>query len=224
MNAEIVQFLRELRVNNNREWFQANKPRYEALRNYFIDAVQEVINKLALYDNYLVGLEAKSCLFRIYRDVRFSPNKLPYKTHFSAYMAKGGGRHSEYGGYYLHLEPENCVVSGGIWMPQSKLLKMLRQDIYDQADEFVQIIDNPSFKAVYPKLEGEMLTRMPVGFPADSPYGDILRHKDFTVMGCKSDDFFTQKDWIEKVVNDFRLLIPFNQFLNYTVDEYLGRV
>lgn len=224
MNAEIAQFLRELRVNNNREWFQANKPRYEALRNYFIDTVQEIINKLSLYDNDLVGLEAKSCLFRIYRDIRFSPNKIPYKTHFSAYMAKGGGRHSEYAGYYLHMEPGNCIVSGGIWMPQPKLLKMLRQDIYDQADEFVQIIDAPPFKAVYPKLEGETLKRMPVGFPTDSPYGEILKHKDFTVMGYKSDDFFTRKDWIDKVVDDFRLLIPFNQFLNYTVEEYLGKV
>lgn len=221
MNEQILQFLRELSANNNRPWFQENKKRYDALRDAFIGIVQELINRISLFDPDVAGLEAKDCLYRIYRDVRFSPNKQPYKNHFAAYMAKGG-RKSLYGGYYLHLEPGNCLLSGGIWMPESKLLKQLRKDIYDQIEDFTGILENPSFKNIYPGLEGESLSRMPVGFPADFPYGDILKHKDFTVVSYKPDDFFLQRDWLDKSVADFELLLPFNRFLNYTVDEYLG--
>lgn len=220
MNAEILQFLRELQANNNRPWFQDNKKRFDGLRNAFIDTVQELINRIALFDPDVAGLEAKDCLYRIYRDVRFSPNKLPYKNHLAAYIAKGG-RKSLYGGYYFHLEPDGCLLSGGIWMPEPKLLKLLRKDIFDQIEEFKAILEEPSFKAVYPALEGESLSRMPVGYPADFPYGDILKHKDFTVVSYKPDSYFLQEDWMEKAVADFELLRPFNHFLNYTVDEFL---
>lgn len=90
MNAEIIQFLTELRQNNNREWFQANKSRYDSLRKGFIDEVQQLIDRIALFDPEIAGLEAKDCLFRIYRDIRFSPDKTPYKIHFAAYMASCG--------------------------------------------------------------------------------------------------------------------------------------
>lgn len=224
MNAQIIQFLKELQQNNNREWFQDNKDRFDMLRKGFIDEVQQLINRISLFDREVAGLEAKDCLFRIYRDVRFSPNKIPYKTHLAAYIASGGGRGSERGGYYIHLEPGNCMLSGGVWCPPPALLKKLRQDIYDHIDEFVAIIENPSFKAMYPTLEGETLKRMPAGYPADFNYGEILRHKDFSVASCKPDDFFLASDWMEQSAACFEKLLPFNRFLNYTVDEYLGRI
>lgn len=222
MDTEIFKFLSELQANNNRAWFQENKMRYDMARTEFLEVVQELINGISLFDPEVAGLEAKDCLFRIYRDIRFSPNKLPYKTYMGAYIAKGG-RKSQYAGYYIHLEPGNSLLSGGIYMPDSKLLKMLRQDIYDQIDEFVAILEEPSFKQTYPALDGEMLSRMPVGFPADSPYGHILKHKDFSVYTSKPESFFLQKDWISKALVDFRKLYSLNHFLNYTVNEYLGR-
>jgi uncharacterized protein (TIGR02453 family) len=103
-------------------------------------------------------------LFRIYRDIRFSPDKTPYKTHFAAYISLGG-RSSERAGYYIHLEPGNCLLSGGVWMPPAPLLKKLRQEIYSQIDEFMDILDRPSFKKLYPELEGDVLKRNPRGFP-----------------------------------------------------------
>ena len=124
MNAEIIQFLTELRQNNNREWFQANKSRYDFLRKVFIDEVQQLIDRIALFDPEIAGLEAKDCLFRIYRDIRFSPDKTPYKIHFAAYMASCGGRGSERAGYYIHLEPGGCLLSGGVWCPPPALLKI----------------------------------------------------------------------------------------------------
>lgn len=223
MNAEILAYLRELQENNNREWFHANKARFDALREGFLEQVQTLIHRIALFDPELVGVEAKDCFFRIYRDIRFSPNKTPYKIHFAAYMAQGG-RASDRAGYYIHLEPGDCLLSGGVWCPPPPLLKKLRQDIYDHADEFTAILENPTFKSTYPLLEGEMLKRMPAGYPADSPYGYILKHKDFSVASSRSETFFNESDWMERAVESYRLLLPFNRFLNETVDEYQGRI
>ena len=200
MNEQIIEFLTELRSHNNREWFQDNKNRYDALRKVFIDEVQDLIGRISLFDPEVAGLEAKDCLFRIYRDIRFSPDKTPYKCHFAAYISQGG-RASERGGYYIHLEPGGCLLSGGVWCPPPALLKK-----------------------TFPVLEGEMLKRMPAGYPMDSPYGYIMKHKDFSVVSYKPDNFFYAKNWMDKAVDDFKLLLPFNRFLNYTVDEYLGRV
>ncbi len=223
MNEEIIQFLKELSENNNRNWFHENKSRYDRLRDGFLEEVQELINRISLFDPEISGLEAKNTLFRIYWDIRFSLDKTPYKRHFAAYIAVGG-RGSERGGYYIHLEPGNCILSGGVWCPPPRLLKMLRKDIYDQIDEFVAILENPRFKSTYPIMEGETLKRMPVGYPSDFEYAEILKHKDFCVVSQKPDSFFMTDDWMEKTIADFKLLQPFNRFLNYTVDEYLERV
>lgn len=220
-NKEIVQFLRELAANNNREWFHAHKERYDVLKKAFEEQVQELINRISVFEPEIAGLEVKDCVYRIYRDVRFSPDKRPYKTYMGAYIAKCGGRKSEYGGYYVHLEPDSCLLSGGIYMPDAKLLKKLRQDIYSQADEFTGILEDPAFKKTYGALEGETLSRVPTGFPADTPYADMLKHKNFTVVSYKPDCFFEKEDWMDQAIADFKLLQPFNRFLNYTVDEYL---
>ena len=222
MNAEILDFLTELKENNYREWFHENKKRYDVLRAGFTEEVQQLINRIALFDPDIAGLEAKNCLYRIYRDIRFSPDKTPYKTYFSAYIARGG-RGSDRGGYYLHLEPGGCLLSGGVWMPPPPLLKKLRQEIFSQIDEFVEIIEEPAFKNVFPALEGESLKRNPVGFP-DSPYNNIIRLKDFSVISYKPNAFFTQKNWIEESVSDYQKLYPFNKFLNYIVDDFKGEV
>jgi uncharacterized protein (TIGR02453 family) len=119
------------------------------------------------------------------------------------------------------LEPDNALLSGGVWCPPSPLLKKLRRDIYDSIEEFVGIIENVDFKRVYSQLDGEMLKRMPLGYPVDSPYGYILRHKDFVVSSRKSESYFCDDGWLDRVVADFRLLRPLNEFLNYTVRSHI---
>jgi uncharacterized protein (TIGR02453 family) len=221
---EYFEFLKELRENNNREWFKKNKVRYEVLHKEYINVVQQLIGKIAAFDAEIAGLDAKSCIYRIYRDIRFSQDKTPYKTHFGAYMTGFGGRTSPYGGYYLHIEPDNSFVSGGVWCPSPAMLKKLRHDIYDNMEEFVAILENKKFKKVYGELEGEVLKRMPDGFPKDSPYENILRHKYFVVSSAKSDEFFYSEDWLGKVTEDFEALHPFNRFLNYTIGEFFGKI
>jgi uncharacterized protein (TIGR02453 family) len=217
-------FLKKLQANNNRDWFKENKPCYDALHRDFTGIVEQLINKIAAFDPEVAGLDAKSCIYRIYRDIRFSPDKTPYKTHFGAYMTGYGGRTSPYGGYYLHIEPGNSFVSGGVWCPTPAMLKRLRHDIYDNIDEFTAILGNKKFKKIYGELEGEVLKRMPDGFPKDSPYEDILKHKNFVVSAMKPEEFFYSENWMDEVVEDFNVLYPFNTFLNYTVGEFFGKV
>jgi len=221
---ELFEFLKELKANNNREWFKANKYRYDELHTQHIAVVQELINRVSVFDPEISRLDAKSCIYRIYRDLRFSTDKTPYKTHFGAYMTGLGGRTSPYAGYYLHLEPGNSLVSGGVWCPDPQMLKKLRQDIYDNMDEFVQILENKDFKRVYGALEGETTKRIPEGFPKDCPHEEILRHKYYIVSSPKKDEFFEKANWMDEVANDFRILYPFNKFMNYTIGEFFGKL
>lgn len=221
---ELFKFLKELRENNDREWFKANKDRYDVLHKEFIGVVEQLIHRIAAFDPEIGGLEAKSCVYRIYRDIRFSSDKTPYKTHFGAYMTGFGGRTSPYGGYYLHIEPDNSLVSGGVWCPDPKMLKQLRQDIYNNIEEFVGLLEDKKFKKTFGELEGEMLKRMPDGFPKDCAYDYILKHKYFVVSSPKPEKFFYSKDWMDEVVDEFRILHPFNKFLNYTIGEFFGKV
>ena len=220
---ELFKFLKELRENNNREWFKENKARYDALNKEYIDTVQKIIDKVAAFDSEIAGLEAKSCVYRIYRDVRFSHDKSPYKTHFGAYMTGLGGRTSPYGGYYLHIEPDNALVSGGVWCPSPAMLKQLRRDIDDYIEEFTGILEDEKFKSVYGELEGEMLKRMPDGYPKNHKYDYILKHKYFVVSSNKPESFFYSDNWIDEAVEDFRILQPFNKFLNYTIGKFFGK-
>jgi len=224
MSTELFDFLKELKNNNNREWFKDHKKQYDRLHTWFISEVQDLINWIGVFDPEIANLDAKSCIYRIYRDIRFSKDKTPYKTHFGAYLTGLGGRTSFYAGYYIHLEPGNSLLSGGAWQPAPALLKKLRQTIYVNMDEFLEIIENREFKETYPILEGELQKRMPEGFPVDYPYADILKHKDFVVMAMKPDAFFNSENWKKQAICDFKKLYPFNRFLNYTIREFHDKV
>lgn len=216
----LIDFLVELRQHNNREWFQANKPRYDALRAQFVADVEQLIALLAVHDSELRGLRVQDCIYRIYRDIRFSPDKTPYKTYFSAYMARGG-RKSQRAGYYLHIEPGNVALSGGIWCPDPRLLKALRQALYDNLDEWQSIVEAPHFKQHYPIFVGETLKTVPRDFPREGEHIEWVKRKDYTVWGQQPDHFIAQPQWIEKAAEKLLLIKPMNDFLNYTVDELL---
>jgi len=221
---ELFEFLRELRANNNREWFKSNKARYDSLHEAHVAIVNRLIPKIGEYDPEIRSLEANSCIYRIYRDLRFTTDKTPYKTHFGAYMTGIGGRTSPYAGYYLHLEPDNCLLSGGVWCPTPPMLKRLRRDIFDNAEEFQAILNEPAFMRLYGTLEGEQLKRTPDGFPKDSPFDSLLRYKYYIVSAMKSEVFFENNNWLDQVAEDFKVLYPFNKFLNYTIGEFFGKI
>ncbi|WP_251622038.1 DUF2461 domain-containing protein [Odoribacter lunatus] len=215
----IFTFLRELRQHNNREWFNEHKPEFLVLKMEFEKWVQQLIDKIAEFDEELSRLEAKDCVYRIYRDTRFSPDKTPYKTHMAAYMCAPRGRSSDRAGYYVHLEPDNCLLGGGLYCPEPALLKRVRQDIYDNIEEFTGILRDKEFAKEFGELDREdMLKKVPAPFPADFPEGDLLKRKHYDIISRKPDDFFKGEEAINRITDVFRVMVPFHRFLNYTVD------
>ncbi|MEG1586962.1 MAG: DUF2461 domain-containing protein [Bacteroidales bacterium] len=211
-------FLQDLARNNNREWFQEHKADYDSLRKVFEFMVQELIEQISVFDDTVRGVRAKDSIFRIYRDTRFSHDKTPYKTHFGAWITKGG-RKSEYPGYYLHLEPGNCIFAAGIWHPDSKLLKMVRQEIYDNLDEFLEIIHDSVFEKTFGEIQGGSLRILPRGFAKDFPEPQLLMLKDYFVEHSVRDSFFDEH-WVENAAGILHKALPLNRFLGNVVDEY----
>ncbi len=214
----ILDFLHLLSQNNNREWFNEHKAFYIAVREHHIQLLEKLLLLLAGFDAELRHLRPQECLFRIYRDLRFSRDKTPYKTHFGAFMA-AGGKNSERAGYYLHLQPDNCFITGGIWMPEASRLKILRQSIVDNLDEFEDIVHSQDFVSSF-TLDGRRLQTAPKGFPADFPGMDYLKFKDYTATRELNTQETERSDFCEYIAGIFQRLYPFNRFLNYALDEY----
>ncbi|MGC3979485.1 MAG: DUF2461 domain-containing protein [Paludibacteraceae bacterium] len=223
MIKNILLFLSELKKNNNRDWFTQNKVWYEQVKSEFEVIGSRLITEIAKFDDEVKHVEVKECVFRIYRDIRFSADKTPYKTHFGIYIASAGGRKSPRGGYYLHIDPEQSFFGGGVWMPQPDILKALRQSVFDNIDEFNEIVKNPEFQKIYPKLneEGKM-KKIPAGFPTNFPDADLLKNKSFLVDYVLSDQELYSENFVATLVRLAKTAYPFLSFLNYTVDEVLG--
>jgi uncharacterized protein (TIGR02453 family) len=216
LQSSTLKFLKDLKKNNNKPWFDAHRKQYETARSDFENFIQRVLDKHCKNDPDLKELIAKKCMFRINRDIRFSKDKSPYKTNFGASMDKGGKK-SGLAGYYFHLEPGKSFLGGGIWMPQSDALKKVRQEIDYCFDEFKRIISNKKFKAVYGDLytgEDIKLSKVPQGFEKNNPAAEYLKFKSWLVLADVSDSALTSKDLVAKTVDAFYVMQPFVKFLN----------
>lgn len=216
----LLRFLSELKVNNNREWFAENKVWYDQVRAEFEQVCKEVIAAISSFDEEIKRVEVKECTFRIYRDIRFSNDKTPYKTHFGVYIASEGGRKSQRAGYYLHLEPTGSFLSCGVWYPDSNMLKALRQSVYDNIDELNEIMSNPDFSQNFNGFyEEDKLKTVPRGFPKDFPAGELLKLKHYLVDHPLDNAILHAPDFGARVAEIAKCAFPFNRFLNFTVDE-----
>lgn len=215
---DIFEFLEQLAANNDRVWFAENKARYDELRAYWLGQLQRLIDALAAEEPRLRHIEARDCAYRIYRDTRFSLDKTPYKTYFSALISPTG-RHFDGACYYIHIGLEESGLYGGIWMPESKLLKKLRKAIVDNIEEFREIIKEPALLAAYPDWEGPMLKTAPQGYDRNDPNIDLLRLQQFGRAHLVGRRFFSDPDWPEKAAKILLLLKPMNDFINYSLYE-----
>jgi len=219
----LLRFLTDLKVNNNREWFAENKARYDQVRLQFEQMCKELITAISAFDEDIKHVEVKDCVFRIYRDTRFSNDKTPYKTHFGVYIASDGGRKSKHAGYYLHLDPTGCFIGSGVWCPDPVVLKALRQSVYDNIDELNEIRTSPEFSQYYGAFfEEDKLKTVPRGFPKDFPDAELLKLKHYLVDYPLDDTVLHAPDFISRVAAIAKCAYPFNRFLNYTVDEVVG--
>lgn len=226
--TNILQFLSALSVNNNREWFMAHKEWYEECREQFVVFSSEYIRRLAELDPTLAVLQPKDCIWRIYRDTRFSKNKDPYKQWFGVFVATGVpgqiktfGKKSMRGGYYVHLQPGCCMFAGGIWDPGKELLKALRQEIDANSEEVESIMDSDQWQRYFGDFDTEyMLKKTPVGFDPNHPHIDWLKRKAYTFSCPLTDEEIASPIFMDKLMDISAAAKPMNDFLNYTFELY----
>lgn len=215
----VYNFLSKLRVNNNREWFNEHKEEYLKVKAEVELFTALMIDRIAKFDPDAARLSPSECLYRIYRDTRFSHDKTPYKTHIGIVICPGGTKKSYRSCYYVHFEPNNSFIAGGCWCPPAPLLKEIRTSIFDNIEEYLEIIDNPKFKALYGIPGADLLKTAPKGFPKDWEYIDLLRPREYTVMHPVSDSFMCKSDTIHRLGDDFEVMKPYNDFINYIFEE-----
>ena len=208
LSPAVLDFIRQLSRNNDRDWFTANKPTYQAVYEEFKAFGQAVLDAVSHHDEI-----ERMRVHRIYRDLRFSKDKTPYKTHFSGGMSRATALRR--GSYYFHVEPGGSFVGGGFWGPNSADMKRIRTDIAANPDELRAIISDPKFVDTFGALRGEQLKSAPRGFDKDHPAVDLLRYKQFLISRSFTDKEVTAPDFVEKVSETFHTMRP---FLNYMTE------
>jgi len=212
-----LRFLTELESNNNREWFNEHKNDFAEARDMFEQFVETLIRGIASFDQNIGHQSAKESIFRIYRDVRFSNDKSPYKTHFGAFLspAKSKTEIHSYAGYYIHIEPDNkSMLAGGAYMPQGDWIKSIRKEIFYNGESFRQILDNRAFRGYFGEIEGEKLKKPPRDYPADHPEIELLKLKSFTAIHMLPDEVVLSTGLPSHCLKVFESLYPFNHLLN----------
>lgn len=221
LNKKTLHFLTQLKKNNNREWFNENRELYEAAKSDFHQLVAAILNSYGNKDSTLLNLSPKDCTFRINRDVRFSKNKDPYKTNMGAYFVKGGKK-SNLAGFYLHCEPGNSFVGGGLYMPEPDKIKKIRQEIDYNWVEFQKILNHKEFKKEYGNLsfeEGMGLQREPRGYEKDNPAIEYIKLKNWIVSAPLNDTELTNQHLVKRITEAFTALQPLVRFLNAALEE-----
>nr|HMT30014.1 DUF2461 domain-containing protein [Bacteroidia bacterium] len=196
-----------------REWFEKNRSKYELAKDDHGQFTEELIKELSKINPALKDLQVKDCVFRIYRDVRFSKNKAPYKTNFGCYFVEGGKK-SEKAGFYIQLEPGNSFIAGGCWMPQAPALKAIRQEIDYNLADFEKIMKEKKFKSLFGTLSDMKLKTTPKGYTPDNPGIEYLKHTSFIVETALNDTDFTSKAIVKKCADAYKVMYPFIRFLN----------
>ncbi|NLZ72924.1 MAG: TIGR02453 family protein [Bacteroidales bacterium] len=214
----ILQYLKDLSVHNNREWFETNKIRYEEARGDFLELLSHILLRISSFDSDVLSIKPEDCIFRIHRDLRFSFDKTPYKTHFGGYI-NSYGRKAPQSGYYIHLEPENCFLGGGSLYIPTHLLYKIRMNILTHIDEYIDIVEDPAFKHYFPEIGFQRLKSAPRGFSKNNPHLKYIQPKDFLISYSICDSFFNQ----DKAMNQFEEILQqakrLADFINFAIDS-----
>ncbi len=214
ITKENFQFLKKLQKNNNRDWFNENKEEYLKQHQNTIDFADLLLNKISTHDNIETPTGKKS-LYRIYRDVRFSKDKSPYKSHWAGGFKRATNELR--GGYYFHIEPGNSMLGGGFWGPNKEDLLRIREDIASNASDLRKVLDSKSFKDTFGSLQGEQLKTAPKGFDKEHPDVDLLRYKQFIISTRFTDEEVLSPDFVNKVNEGFKKMRPFLDYMSESV-------
>ncbi|HOF15779.1 MAG TPA: DUF2461 domain-containing protein [Bacteroidales bacterium] len=214
----VFDFLSLLEQNNQREWFAKNRHLYEESLSIITSFADELIKKIAEFDNSIALESSKTSIFRIYRDIRFSPNKLPYKHFFGIYIAKGG-KSSKYAGYYLHIQNNKSEIAGGLWCPEKEVLSKIREDIYYNPEEILSILNQKSIKKEFTETGSEYkLKNPPRGYSSDFEHIDLLKNKHFMLGKYFTNAEVLNKNFMNRLVELYCFLYPYNKYLNSVIE------
>lgn len=217
----ILDFLKGIAANNNRPWFLSHREEYNEVRTLFEAIASQFIARLSEIDETVRFLSVKDCTYRFYRDTRFSLDKSPYKRHLGIYVA-AKGKKSYHGGYYLHFEPGHCMFAVGCYCLPTNILKVVRQVIVDNVNEFRCLVENETFKSVFGnRLTMTPLKVMPAGLPRDFAHPEYVKCKDYLVWTDLEDRMFCQPNWMDEIISQASLAKPFLDFINDVVDDYI---
>lgn len=218
IKSSTLSFLRDIKKNNNRDWFEKNKEKYLLAKENVAALTDALLPQLCLFEKKFAGLTSKECLFRIYRDVRFSKDKRPYKNNIGASI-NIGGKKAMNAGYYLHIEPGKSFLAGGIWMPPIDIIKKIRQEIDYNGKKINKIISQKDFKKYYGKLDEEYkLKTTPKGYDKDHPDIELLRLNSFIVWHKYTDKEISNKNFVKELAKGSKIMKPFLDFLNTGID------
>lgn len=213
----VLKFLRDLAKNNNREWFEKNKDRYLEAKEMFGDFLEALHREMTAFDESIAGLDPRKQAFRIYRDVRFSKDKRPYKINMGAGFSPGGKMMQE-PGYYIHIEPGNSFIAAGLYQPDAANLAKVRQEIDYNADSLLRILKDRNFRKYFNGLDDfDRVKTAPKGYPKDHPHIELLKNKSFIVSAAFSDQQVKQKDFSRQVAKACKAARPFNDFLKEAI-------
>lgn len=216
---EVLDFFRRLHDNNNREWFDVHRGEWAEVKAQFATFTEQLIDGIAKFDPSVDGLRVQDCTYRIARDIRFSPDKSPYKTYIGAYVAPHGKK-AGYAGYYFHVEPYcdtppwSSMLSAGLYCPEPTILRSVREEILDNGAEIEASVKKARG---FTFMTENKLKRAPVGFPADSEYVELLKLKDFNIMKKIDEDFLLSDNLVANILAEFRRTQPFVTLLNRAV-------
>ncbi len=218
ISKSTLTFLKSLKKNNNREWFTENKPLFQAENEHFVSFADAVLAEMNKFDNIETPTGKKS-VFRIYRDVRFSKDKTPYKNHFSASFKRATKLLR--GGYYMHIEPNNSFIGGGFWGPDPKDLLRIRKEIATDASELREITTDKNFINVFGGLQGDKVKTAPRGFDKNHKDLDLLQFKQYVISRKFSDKEVLDPNFHKKAAETFNAMLPFFDFMSavLTTDE-----
>lgn len=215
---QILKFLSALKKHNDRTWFEKNKEQYLLAKDNFEIFITRFLDELIKFNPALAGLNPKKLPFRIYRDVRFSKDKSPYKINMGAGISPGGKMMQE-AGYYIHLEPGRCFIAGGMYMPDPDNLKKIRQEIDYNGDKLEKIFKDKTFKKWYQGFDDfDKMKTAPKGYAKDHPRLDWLKHRTFIVSHPFTDTEVKDKKFLKKVVDACKAMKPFNEFLREAME------
>jgi len=220
LTKESLQFLDDLKANNNRDWFQDNKKRYEIFKKDYHQLVCDFLDAMKPLDPSLELLQVKDCTFRINRDIRFSKDKSPYKAHLGVWLSSGA-KGANRSGYYVHIEKGASFIAGGFYSPDSEELKKVRKEIAFFYDDLEEILKEKNFKKEFGSLdinENNSLKSMPRGYEKDHPAIEFLKLKSFTVSQKYDISEVTKKDFVAKMSQKLITLKPFNEFINRALE------